>query len=77
MMHHITAKRQSRREMFRSTLRYLALGGISLASARLISRGAASRAEGGCRRSASCVNCAAIGRCKLPRALAAKKRNER
>ena len=77
MMHHTTAKRQSRREMLRSTLRYLALGGISLASAGLIARGAASPAQGGCRRSPSCGNCAAITYCKLPQALAARKRNER
>ena len=77
MMHHTTAKRQSRREMFRSTLRYLALGGISLASAGLIARGVASSAAGGCRRSASCGDCEAIARCRLPQALAAKKRNER
>jgi len=72
-----TAKRQSRREMFRSTLRHLALGGISLASAGLIARGAAPPAKGGCRRSPACGNCAAIAHCKLPRALAARKDNQR
>jgi hypothetical protein len=71
------AHRPNRRELFRSTLRYLALGGISLTSAGLIARGVAPPAGGGCRQSPSCAGCGAIARCELPRALAAKRRIQR
>ncbi len=75
-MNHLAAKRQNRREMFRSTLRYLALGGISLTSAGLIARGVGASAEG-CRRRLSCGGCAAIVHCNLPQALAMKRRSEK
>jgi hypothetical protein len=76
-MNHRTTQQQSRRELLRSTLRYLALGAVSLASAGLVSRGAVSSGEGGCRWSPSCGDCAAIARCRLPQALALKMRSER
>lgn len=80
-MSHTTAQQQSpfllsRREMFRSTLRYLALGGISLTSAGLIARGVASSAAGGCLWSSSCGDCAAIAHCNLPQALGVKKHHD-
>jgi hypothetical protein len=77
MMNDHTAKRPSRREILRSTLRYLGLGGICLGSAGLIARGAASPDQGGCRWSPSCGDCAALADCTLPRALAAKGHSER
>jgi hypothetical protein len=72
-MNHDAEPQPSRREMFRSGLRYLALGGISLMSAGLIARGAASSAQGGCRWSPSCGDCPAITCCKLPQALAVRR----
>ena len=76
-MNHDAEPQPSRREMFRSAIRYLALGGISLASAGLIARGAASPTQGGCRWSPSCGDCEAITQCNLPQALAARRRHER
>jgi hypothetical protein len=76
-MNHAAEQQPSRREMFRTALRYLALGGISLTSAGLIARGAASPAQGGCRWSPSCGDCAAIAHCNLPQALTARRRHER
>jgi len=66
---------RSRREMFRSTARYLALGGISLLSAGLIAKGTTSSAGGRCRRSFDCRNCAAVAYCQLPPALSARSAN--
>ena len=71
------ATHQTRREMFRSCLRYLALGGVSLVSAGLIGRGTASPATDGCCRSPYCGDCGAIAGCELPQALAAKRPNQR
>lgn len=76
-MNHTAARRQNRREMFRSTLRYLALGGISLGSAGLIARAVTSPAQGGCRRWPSCRDCAALAQCTLPQASAAKRGRKR
>ena len=75
-MSHTSAQQPSRREMVRSALRYLALGGISLTSAGLIARSVASSAAGGCPRS-PCGDCAAIDHCNLPQALAAKRDDQR
>ena len=73
-MNHATEQQPSRREVFRTALRYLALGGISLMSAGLIARGAASPAQGGCRWSPSCATCPMpTAHCRLPQALAARK----
>ncbi len=71
------ATHQNRREMFRSCLRYLALGGISWVSARLISRGAGSPAADGYCWSQTCGDCAAVAGCELPQAQAAKRTSER
>jgi len=56
---------QNRREMCRSALRYLALGGITVLSAGLIVRRTASSAPASCRRSLSCRECAAFDHCRL------------
>ena len=76
-MNHPTKPRQSRREMFRSSVRYLALGGVSLVCGRLILKVAESPAEESCRRPLACRDCAALAECRLAEALAAKKCNRR
>ncbi|NQU21399.1 MAG: hypothetical protein HQ567_08960 [Candidatus Nealsonbacteria bacterium] len=66
-------QRPNRRELFRSVARYVALGGISLASVGLIWRGRSGR----CRRLPCCRECELLARCELPEAAAAKKRGSR
>jgi len=73
LLNHAAEPQPSRREMFRSAVRCLALGGISLMSAGLIARGAASPVQGGCRRSPSCGDCTAVTHCKLPQASAVRR----
>jgi hypothetical protein len=59
----------TRREMCRTTLRCLALGGIAVLSGTLVERAASA----GCRRAVSCRDCAALGKCDLPQALDTKR----
>ena len=61
---------KNRREMFRTSARWLALGGIGLLSGGLIVRGSGKTAE--CRQSASCHDCATLARCTLPPAMTAR-----
>jgi hypothetical protein len=63
----------TRREMCRTTLRCLALGGITVLSGVLVGR----TMSGGCRRQVSCRDCAALGDCGLPQALEAKRKERR
>ena len=68
---------QSRREMFRSSARYMALGGLALLSAGLLARPRGSPARSRCRRAVACRRCAALANCRLPQALLAKKASKR
>lgn len=65
-------QQQSRREMLRSGVRYLALAGVSLLSAGLLVRGRGGSASDRCPRSAPCRHCGALAKCRRPQALAAK-----
>ena len=69
-------REQSRREVLRSSLRYLALGGIWVVSAALIAREPAMPGQRRCRRPFSCRDCAALAECKLPRAAVAGNRRK-
>ena len=67
-----------RREMFRTSARYLALGGIALISGGLIARTAGSPTRcGQLAQLASCSECAAMAGCTLAPALAAKRSSKR
>ncbi len=68
------AQRQpTRREVLRSSARYLALGGVTLMSAGLIA-GRSGRWATDCdRRLSACRDCAVLNDCRLAPAVAAKK----
>lgn len=68
---------QDRREMFWTSVRYLALGGIGLLSAGLIAPGSGPPGRGRCGQPVSCGDCRAIARCTLPAARAARRSNSR
>ena len=79
--------RQSRREMFRGSARYLILGGLAVLSAGLVARlggtgimpvapGGAS-AERRCPRSRCCRDCTAFSDCGLPQARSARNQSKR
>jgi hypothetical protein len=63
---------QTRREMCRTALRCLALGGVGLLSAALVGRSSAE----GCPRQAPCRDCAALAACRLPQALETRHRDQ-
>ena len=69
-MNEKTEEQQSRRELLRSAARYLALGGLCLASGGLIVRAV----DGSCyRRSVHCGDCEKLARCELPAAVTSRK----
>jgi hypothetical protein len=68
-----TEEKQTRREMFRNMVRYLALGGIGLLWAGLYVRSAQNPAPGPCSQSLSCGGCASFNQCTLPQAEKIKK----
>ena len=68
-------QRPNRREMVRSGLRYLALGGIAVFSAGLLLRDALAPGANRCRRSPCCRGCAVLADCRLPQAATARQGN--
>ena len=68
-----TDQKQTRREMCRGLLRYVALGGLGLVWAGLYVRSARSSATNSCTQSLSCGGCMLLEQCNLP--LAAKTRD--
>jgi hypothetical protein len=84
-MKHTAQRAYNRRELVRSGLRYLALGGVSLLWAGLAIRGSLAPCPsslapgpwplisgGRCPRQLPCAQCAALPQCRLSPALAAK-----
>jgi len=69
--------RQSRREMFRGSARYLILGGLAVLSAGLVARGSGSSARDRCPRSSRCRDCTAFSDCGLPQARSARNQSKR
>jgi hypothetical protein len=69
---------QTRRELLCSAARCAALGGIAVFSAAMIVRGNPAAGEGECPlpQRATCSGCAALARCRLPAAAAARTRSE-
>jgi hypothetical protein len=57
--------RCTRRELFSSSVRYVALGGLTLLSAGLVLR----QGRAACPRLPDCRGCAALDRCSLPEAV--------
>jgi hypothetical protein len=59
---------QTRREMCRSLLRYLVVGGMGVGWAGLYLRAARNIASASCDRAEPCADCTLLERCKLPQA---------
>jgi len=62
----------SRRQFFRDGLRYIMLGGLMAASAKLVAREASRPAGRVCISAGICRGCAAFDDCGLPQALSAR-----
>jgi hypothetical protein len=69
----IPEEKQTRREMCRNMVRYLAVGGIGLLWAGLYVRSAGNPTPGSCSQSLSCGGCASFNQCNLPQAVKIKK----
>jgi len=69
--------RQNRREMFRGVARAAILGALGVLSGALLVRRSDRSSGQDCRRSTPCSQCGALARCTLPRALSAKRANNR
>ena len=75
---------QSRRQMFRSSLRYAALGGLALLSGDLLLRGVGTPPRSRCNRTTSCDHCPLLSKCSFrpqahglqPVGLAGRERHE-
>jgi hypothetical protein len=65
----VKGDRSTRRELLASSVRYVALGGLTLLSAGLVMR----RGNPICPRLPDCRDCAALDRCGLPEAVAARR----
>jgi hypothetical protein len=65
-------RRQTRRELFASAIRYTTLGGIAALSVELIRRGDDTSADGQCRRTIACAQCELLADCPLSQARAAR-----
>jgi hypothetical protein len=61
--------RQSRRELFRTTLRYSALGIVAVAGGLTIAKRQRLVSEGRCTNNGMCQGCAVLAHCGLPAAL--------
>jgi hypothetical protein len=61
-------EKQTRREMCRNIVRYLALGGIGLLWAGLYVRSARNPAPNTCSQSLPCGGCTSFSQCTLPQA---------
>ncbi len=62
-------KRQTRREMCRSLVRYLVLGGMGLVWAVLSIRSVRNSHAAPCVQSLSCCGCPLINQCEIPQAV--------
>ncbi len=62
----------NRREACRGAIRWLALGGVTLFSGRLLTRSLSARAGGSCPQLLACRDCADREQCALPQAVAAR-----
>lgn len=88
MKRRVEQQPQTRREMLCSAARGAALGGIAVLATALIVRAGRWTSEGQCplegaavqlppQQRTACAGCAALARCQLPAAAAARKRGER
>ena len=76
-MNNPSEPRQSRREVFRNSARYVAAGGLALLTGKLLLQGSASSADTRCDGNAHCDNCPVLVSCRLPQAIAATKYRRR
>ena len=66
-------KKQSRREFFRTSIRYLVLGGLVSTAGTLITKRKLASAEEKYTDTGICQSCNLLKNCDLPRALLARK----
>ena len=68
-----TGEKPSRRETLRDIVRYLALAGLAGTAGALAARRRPAPQKETCARRLACARCPLLARCRLPRAVAARR----